>query len=303
VKKLTRLFILITILLVSSCAPNAVIESPKTPTITFTPENAATVTPTINAELPAYTSTTLEIIRKGKKYSVLLGYDIGEAFFHATPRPDVDTLDWYSNTRNVGSADIERYGDFDHDGENEYLVSVYGRGAIAYVLILAIDYDPSKDEHKVFDEIGCRASCAERWDDLEKDGIPEIIAKDQSFHFESGGSGATSAFSPIKIFRYNGQKFVGVTKEYPDLIEEDVKHWLEAIDNDAWGQGQFESIYAAYLADMYLLGNRDEGIKVFSELCANHLIPYIKSQNPESTWSCDEYLIRVKDALLKSGYD
>jgi len=54
---------------------------------------------------------------------------------------------------------------------------------------------------------------------------------------------------------------------------------------------------------MYLLDKKDEGVEVFSELCVKRLIPYIKSINPESTWSCDEYLIRVKDALSKSGYD
>jgi len=224
VQKLTLLSILIGVVLVSSCAPNTIDESLKTPTVTTTPENTLTVTPTINAELPAYTSTTLEIIRNGKKYSVLLGYDIGEAFFNTTPRPDVNMYNWYGDTRNVRLANIERYGDFDHDGENEYFVSVYGRGAIGYVLILAIDYDQLKDEYKVFDEIGFRASCFERWDDIEKDGIPEIVAKNESFHYESGGGGADSVFSPIKIFRYNGKKFVGVTKEYPDLIEQDANH-------------------------------------------------------------------------------
>ena len=302
-QKLTLVLILISVLLVSSCASNTINESHKTPTVTTTPENTLTITPTIDAELPAYTSTTLEIIRNGEKYSVLLGYDIGEAFFYATPRPDVDMSNWYGDTRNVRSANIERYGDFDHDGENEYFVSAYGRGAIGYVLILAIDYDQLKDEYKVFDEIGFRASCFEQWDDVEKDGIPEIIAKDEDFHYESGGGGADSVFSPIKILRYDGEKFVGVTKEYPDLIEQNANHWLEAIENDAWGQGQFKSIYASYLADMYLLGKKDEGIEVFSELCAKRLIPYIKSNNSESTWSCDEYLISVKDALSKSGYD
>jgi hypothetical protein len=112
-----------------------------------------------------------------------------------------------------------------------------------------------------------------------------------------------SLYAPIKIFRYNGKEFIDVTKEYPNLIEKDVTHWLEGIYNDAGGQGQFKSIYAAYLADMYLLEKKDEGIAVFSEQCNNRLLPYIKSQKQNSTWNCEEFLISVKDALSKSGYD
>ncbi len=286
-----------------SCVPMGTSPTLPSSTVTAIPESTPTYVPTVNAELPAYTSTSLEIIRDGKKYNILLGYDIGEAFWYVTPHPEVNIDQWYGNVRNITSANIQRYGDFDHDGETEYLLSTYGRAAIGYILILAIDYDQFKDEYRVFDELGFRVSCFERWDDIEKDGIPEIVGKDENFHYESGGGGADSVFSPIKIFRYNGQKFIGVTQEYPDLIVQDAERWLEAIDNDAWGQGQFESIYASYLADMYLLGKQDEGILVFSELCTNRLTPYIKSHNPDSTWSCDEYLVRVKDALKKSGYD
>ncbi len=290
------------IILIASCTPTTDIET-DSPLSTATPENTPIYTPTVNAELPGYTSTTLEIIRNGKMYSILLGYDIGDALFRATPRPDVNMFQWYGDIPNVQSANIEWYGDFDNDGETEYLVSVYGRGAIGYVTILAVDYDESKDEYRIFDEIGFRASCFERWDDIEKDGIPEIVGKDEDFHYASGGGGADSVFSPIKIFHYNGQKFIDVTKQYPDLIEQDANHWLETIDNDAWGQGQFASVYASYLADMYLLDKRDEGIEVVSKLCINRLVPYIETQNPESTWSCDDFLIRIQDALSESGYD
>lgn len=291
------MFGLIGTLLVSACASNSIDVTPEVPTFTTTPESTLTPTPTINAELPAYTSVTLDIIRNDKKYSILLGYNIGEAFWYATPHPDVDMRKWLGDVRAVSSANIKRYGDFDFDREKEYLIAIYGLNA-GDVLLLAIDYDKSADEYKIFDEVDF-----ERLDDIEHDGIPEIITKDFSFHYESGGGGADSVFSPIKIFRYNGQKFVDVTKEYPDLIKQEADHWLEMIDNDAWGQGQSTSIYASYLADMYLLGKKDEGIRIFSDLCVKRLIPYFKSNNPESTWSCNEFLIRVKDALSKSGYD
>jgi hypothetical protein len=293
VQKLAVLLVLIITLLISSCAANINNRSPELQTIT--PENTLTSTPSIDIGLPAYTITNLEIIRNEKKYSVLLGYDMGEAFWYVTPRPTENLLN--GDNRNISFANIKRYGDFDNDGEFEYLVSVSGRGAIAYESILAIDYDKIKDEYRVFDEIGFRNSI--QWDDIESDGIPEIIADDEYYISRF----SATVFAPLKIFHYDGEKFTVVTQAYPDLIEKDVKHWLEAIDNDAWGQGQFDSIYASYLADMYLLGKKDEGIKVFLELCEDHYIRYIKTYNPDSTLDCGDFLLQVQDSLKEYDYD
>lgn len=292
-QKLALLLVLIITMLISSCVSNSVNRTPELPTIT--PESTLTSTPIIEAGLPAYTSTNIEIIRNGKKYSILLGYDMGEAFWYVTPRPD-DNL-FTDGIRNISFANIKRYGDFDNDGEFEYLVSVSGRGAIAYESIFAIDYDKIKDEYRIFDEIGFRNST--NWNDIENDGIPEIIAKDELYISRF----STTVFAPLKIFHYDGEKFIGITQKYPDLIEEDIKHWLEMIDSDAWGQGQFDSIYASYLADMYLLGKKDEGIKVFLELCKSRYIPYIKTYNPDSTLNCDDFLLRVQDSLKEHGYN
>ncbi len=294
-QKLALLLVLIIPLLISSCVPNVINGTPEVQTITITPENTLTPTPTINVGLPAYTSTNLEIIRNGKKYNILLGYDMGEAFWYVTPRPNENLFT--DGIRNIGFANIKRYGDFDNDGEFEYLVSVSGRGAIAYESILAIDYDKEKDEYKIFDEIGFRNSIS--WDDIENDGIPEIIADDVYYINRF----SATVFSPLKIFHYDGEKFIGVTQTYPNLIEKDVEHWLEMIDTDAGGQGQFDSIYASYLADMYLLGKKDEGIKVFLELCKNRYIPHIKIYNPDSTFNCDDFLLQVQDRLKEYGYN
>lgn len=263
------------------------------------PENTPTATP----QLPPYTSTSLELSRNGKQYRVFLGYDWGDVLFRVTPEPDQNISDLFEEALNVRLANIEWYGDLDADGETEYLVTVLGRGAYSYEIILAIDYDAAKDEFRIFDRIGFRSSAFDRWDDLEGDGIPEMVAKDEGFHYESGGGGADAVFSPLKIFHYNGEKFVSVTQDYPELIEQDAQGWLESIENDADGQGQFGSIYAAYLADMYLLGKKEEGIQVFWDKCMQRYIPYLETQNPESTLSCDEFLFRIQEALAKSGYE
>lgn len=290
-------------LIVASCSPKTPVEiTPTISTATVTPKSTPTSTPTLVPNLPPHTTTSLEIVRNNKQYRVLLGYDKGEVMFRQTPQPEFDDFQQYDDILNIDMANLEWYGDFDNDGETEYFLTVYGRGAYLTLMVLVIDYDASKDEYRVFDGVSFRAPCFDDWKDIENDGIPEIIAKDIEFHYANGGGGADSVFSPIKIYRYDGQSFVGVTQEYPDLIEENAEHWLEAIENDAGGQGQFSSIYAAYLADMYMLGKRDEGIEVFIELCNSRFVPYIEEINSDYPLRCDEFLTTVQDALKETGY-
>lgn len=268
------------------------------------PELAATHTSTISADVPGYLSSSLVINRNGKTYNVVLGYDVtGEAFQNTTPQPDLNIDELRSSIRDIRDVRLTRYGDFDADGEIEYLVVANERrqSMFGILLLLAVDYDSSKDEYRIFDEIRSSAVNLARIEDIEQDGNPEIIGKDEEFHRAIGGSEDESMFAPIKIYRYNGQEFVSVTREYPDLVEKDANINLQPMDNEQ--QVLFPSWYASYLADMYLLGKQNEGIDVFNELCANHLQPYMLEQNPETTWSCEQFLVTVQDALSKSGYD
>ncbi|MFT3894115.1 MAG: hypothetical protein QM730_20990 [Anaerolineales bacterium] len=269
-----------------------------TPVITDTP--SSTFTPAANSNLLGYTSTTLEIMRKGERYTVLLGYDIGEAFFRLTPRPEDNMQD--DIRAGLQTANLEWYSDLDSDGEIEYLVAVYGRGARPSCSVLAVDYDAQKNEYRIFDSIDGQCVISTDWNDIDNDGNPEIIGRDENFHYLAGGAGADRAFSPIWIMHYDGKKFTSVTKQYPDLIEQDANKWLEAVDNDTWGQGQYQSVYASYLADMYLLGKEDEGVQVFLDLCSKRLEPYIKGQNPEADFSCNELLEQITDAIIKAGF-
>jgi hypothetical protein len=235
-----------------------------------------------------------------------LGSDVtGEAFQNATPQPDLNIDDLRNSIRDVRNISLARYGDFDADGEIEYLVVAHERSASVFGIlsILAIDYDSSDDEYRVFDELrssavnGTRASM----EDIEPDGNPEIIGKDEEFHRAIGGSEEESIFAPIKIYRYNGGEFINVTREYPELVEKDANENLQPMDNEQ--QVLFPSWYASYLADMYLLGKQDEGIAVFNELCTNHLQPYMVEQHPETAWNCEQFFDTIQDALSTFGYD
>lgn len=199
-------------------------------------------------------------------------------------------------------AGIEWQGDLDGDGEIEYLVKGYSVAAGVSVTILAVGYDRSAAEYQILAEQSYRLAAFDRIDDIEGDGNPEIIAKDQDFHFASGGGGADTVFSPIQIIHYSSKMFVPATRDYPKLIEQDAQHWLEGIHNNAWGQGQEPGVYASYLADMYLLGQQEEGIQVFSELCQEYLVSYMNEEYSGTDWDCAEFLSRIQAALSQTGY-
>ena len=101
-----------------------------TPSSTYTPIPSVTPSPSPTSstpEVPALVKTSLEFYRNGKTYEIIIGYSIGNAFFYATPRPEIP-LNLTDITTGMGAA-LERYGDFDNDGEREFIVSILACGA------------------------------------------------------------------------------------------------------------------------------------------------------------------------------
>lgn len=287
------LLLLFSLVVVSACSPATLTPATAKPDLEIT----STITPPLDLtpekdEIPGYIKTTLEINRNGRAYSVVLGYSIGDAYLHITPAPDYDLDSLYGKNLNRRSAFLYWMGDVDQDGEKEYLLEAYSPGARGLMILLAVDYDAKLDEYRIFDEMGFDIASSGDWDDIEKDGIPEYLAKNASYPYSFDGP-MLVAFSPLYILRYDGKQFVEVTESYPDLLVEVVDHWQEAIENDAWGQGQFASIYAAYLRDMFLLGEQEEGLQYYTEQCNARLYP--NSNDPLR--NCDALLDRIKKAI------
>ncbi len=252
------------------------------------------------AELPGYLITTLEIIRRGKSYSVPLGYDLGQAFWHTTPSPNTSVLD-HSGLPEIDQAQLEWYGDIDGDGEYEYIVRLSIHCAVGCVEVAVVDYDPQQDSFRIFDSVNFRASAFQSISDLNQDGSPEIIGRDEDFTLAMGYPGAATGISPIKIYRYNGQKIANVTRQYPEAIEQDANTWLDSVKTGTGGRDQIALAIPAYLADMYLLGRREEGIQMFIQLCTRDL--YSGHGIAEAEKECNDFLNRVQNALSETGYN
>lgn len=83
-----KITLLVLILILTGCQKTKVSSSPSfTATTTPVPQTAIeTLTPR-PPEMPALEKNSIEFYRNGKTYEVVIGYDMGEAFFNATPQP------------------------------------------------------------------------------------------------------------------------------------------------------------------------------------------------------------------------
>jgi hypothetical protein len=234
---------------------------------------------------------SLEIIRAGKTYEVLLGYDIGNAWWNQDAQiPDLPQA--YDENPSVSDVNTQWIGDIDKDDNLEYIVELLFCGAYCSSQVQIIDYDTLKDEYRVFDSFG--GYYIKDYQDDDRDGNPEIISQDYDYHFNVGGAGATRALAPIQIYRYDGDqgRFIVVTDQLSDLVTEDGDSFLTSIKNN-YQEGVSDLMLAGYLYDMYILGKQDEGLNTFIEICVEYVQPQVT--NPD--WSCDNYLSKVVSVL------
>lgn len=234
---------------------------------------------------------SLEITRNAKIYDVILGYDIGNAWWHQNSNvPDLPQV--YSEKPSVSDAKIQWIGDIDKDGNLEYIVEFLFCGAYCSSQVQIIHYDSVKDEYRSFDSFN--GYFIKNYQDIDEDANPEIISQDYDYHFKIGGAGATRALAPIKIYHYNNemQEFIVVTSQYPSLVKKDAESFLTSIKNNHQ-QSDSGLLLAGYLYDMSILGKQYEGISTFKEICNQYLQP--KTLNPD--WSCDNYLSKVVSVL------
>lgn len=176
--------------------------------------------------------TSLEFYRRGKTYEVVVGYSAGRALYKATPRPE---LPGKMKEASADSAQLMWYGDFDKDGETEFIVSVLDCGAYCEEAIQVYRYDSSQDRYYVADQFATYAPAIQTYEDLNHDGNPELITKNLGFCYQC--SGYTVVFSALTVMRYEQGRFRDVTKEFPALLQKDADNYLEDSRTDASHQG------------------------------------------------------------------
>jgi len=280
---------------ISACGSSTSFSSVEiTPSLSATNTPIPSVTPlpsptSSTPEVPALVKTTLEFYRDGKTYEIIVGYAVGNAFFYATPRPEFPKEKWEKAGAN--SAELKRYGDFDNDGETEFIVSLMYCGAYCSEAIRIYKYDAVNDNYFSADEFGANAPAVVDYTDINKDGNPELLTDNYGFCYQC--SSYSVVFSAITIMRYEQGKFTDVTKDFPELIQQDADKFLESSKTNANNQDAGYITLASYFYDMYRLNKTDEAIPVFNQICASVIKPSMQN----SDFTCNKYKSEVETAI------
>lgn len=288
-------FAIIIYFTISACANSAPVPSANTtpvPSATNTPMPSATPSPSPTSsilEAPALVKTSLEFYRNGKTYEIVVGYAIGDAFFYATPHAEIPEGTF--SKIGISSAELKRYGDFDNDGEKEFIVSLIHIGAYASEEVQIYKYDPANDNYYVADSFGANYPAVTDYTDTNEDGNPELLTSNYGFCYQC--SSYSVVFSAITILRYENGKFADVTRDYPELIQQDADKFLESSKTNANNQDAGYITLASYFYDMYRLNKTEEAVPVFNQICASAIKPIM--QNADFT--CDKYKSEVETAI------
>ncbi len=254
-----------------------------------TSPQVATTSPTsISApQFAVSKKTSLEIYRNGKVYEILIGYSMGRAPFYATPVGE--TPKKWSETYADG-AQIEAYSDFDNDDEMEILVSAFACGANCSDRLMVYEYDPVNDTYFVSDEIWARLR---DYTDFNKDGTPEVTLYENGFCFRC--SHASDALSALTILRYDEGKFVDVSTEFPELIQQNADSFLKSAKSNE--QDAADIFLPGYLFNMYRLGEIEEARQIFDQVCISVIKPNRSSSSFE--FDCVKFRADVEKSITE----
>jgi hypothetical protein len=157
-----------------------------------------------------------------------------------------------------------RITDVSGDEEPEILVDLYSGGMRCCHYSLIYEYDREAGNYKPIDHYWGNVG----YDllDLNGDGTPEFRSADDRFAYEFAKFDA-SGF-PIQIWQYQDGKMVNVTTEYPQQIYADAYKWWEASYKSIQSEDNKEvkGYLAAYLANMYQLGEVEKGWQVLKKM-------------------------------------
>ncbi|MCW3065190.1 MAG: hypothetical protein JWN32_2362 [Solirubrobacterales bacterium] len=101
--------------------------------------------------------------------------------------------------------------------------------------------------------------------DLDHDGAPEIVTKDDFFYGAFTAYAASGA--PVQILRYDHRALRDVSRRFPALIRPDRREWRTVIaQQKRLREGELRGVVAPYVADECLLGRCAAGLRFAAKL-------------------------------------
>ncbi|NEQ77394.1 MAG: hypothetical protein F6K23_32915 [Okeania sp. SIO2C9] len=180
--------------------------------------------------------------------------------------------------------------DLDGNGESEVLVDlvtinnsdvVFDSGTYSLIYL----YEATRNKYSMLRHFWGNVNY--RLTDLDQDNIPEFKSVDG--RFAKVFSNRNNARLPIRIWQYRQGEMVDVTRQYPVQINTSASElWLEFYQRSSQNQN-VKGVLAAYLANKYLLGQKEDGWKLIEKVYQNS--------------DREVYFDNLRQFLVDKGYD
>ncbi|RQH18901.1 S-layer homology domain-containing protein [Okeania hirsuta] len=180
--------------------------------------------------------------------------------------------------------------DLDGNGESEVLVDlvtinnsdvVFDSGTYSLIYL----YEATRNKYSMLRHFWGNVNY--RLTDLDQDNIPEFKSVDG--RFAKVFSNINDARFPIRIWQYRQGEMVDVTRQYPVQINTSASElWLEFYQRSSQNQN-VKGVLAAYLANKYLLGQKEDGWKLIEKVYQNS--------------DREVYFDSLRQFLVDKGYD
>jgi hypothetical protein len=186
--------------------------------------------------------------------------------------------------------------DLDGDREPEVVLPLDWNGAHCCSWWRVYRYDASRKTYRPVNRFWGNTGAAPSLRDVDGDGRPELVSRDDRFAFRFGAGYADSAY-PIQIWAYDQGRFRDVTRRFPGLIERDaVRHWRAY--RSKRGTPSARPPLAAWAADEYQL---ELGAEVQRELAAALRRRYLGVNEVEPRGP-GAYVNALRAFLRQTGY-
>lgn len=181
--------------------------------------------------------------------------------------------------------------DLDQDNNREIAISLSTRGAHCCSYTLIYGYNSANDSYNRLQVDWGNFPSSGKLEDIDENGTPEFIARDDRFSGEFAGY--AGSFRPIQIWQYRDGKMLDVTRNYPKIVYNDAYQFWQFYNTELRlqpnaNQQQIQSVFAAYLANKYLLNQQEDGWKRIRQL-------YNFSDR-------QQYFTRLEKFLKQAGY-
>jgi streptogramin lyase len=213
----------------------------------------------------------------------------GRELFHEVV-PGLQGYGAFSDTRSLSVRDL------DGDGEPEVTLLLNWNGTHCCYWSRIYRYDRVRRRYAVANHFWGNAGTDPRLRDLDGDGRPEFLSRDD--RFSEVFTGYAGSVTPIQIWTYRRGHFRDVTRRYPAVIRRDAaqiwRFYLKVKPHD-----DARGLLPAWAADEYLLGRAPAADSVLDAARVRGQLDATDFETPRDPRA---YIRAVKALLRKTGY-